>query len=147
MSQKLSQNREGPSSARCKEPTTSSQHEPVCKKARDETFKAAFHMAQYYNKCKCTTPTFKEGHKVSFALPKIDRCSTDMSGIPGVILSVSGGHRVQFYHVANSVGIIKHKFHGGDLASYTGGVTPDMTMSYLHNPAVPLDPTQHSPAI
>ena len=84
-------------------------------------------MAQYYNKSKCTTPTFKEGDKISFTVQKIDRCFTDMSRIPGVILSVSGGHKVQFYQVATSVGIIKHKFHGGDLVSYAGSVTPDMT--------------------
>ena len=125
---------------RQKEPATSSKHEPVHKKARDETFKAAFHMAQYYNKSKCTTPTFKEGDKISFAVPKIDRCSTDMSRIPGVILNVSGGHKVQFYQVVTSVGIIKHKFHGGDLASYAGCVTTGMTPQLsIHEAAVKIN--------
>ena len=54
------------------------------KKARDETYKAALSMSNYYNKTKCTTDDdYSEGDKVSVLVPKIDRCSTDMCRIPG----------------------------------------------------------------
>ena len=44
---------------------------------------------------------------------------------------------MQFYQVATSVGIIKHKFCGGDLASYAGSDTPDMTTQLsIHEAAV-----------
>ena len=59
---------------------------------------------------------------VSFSVPKIDRCKTDMQRIPGEVVSVTGGGKVKFYKVATSAGIIKHAFRLGDLSAYTGDV-------------------------
>ena len=120
--------REGPVSYKHKEPDSpdySAKHESARKKARDNTFKAAVGMANYYNKAKCTqNNAFKEEDKVSFQVPKIDRCSTDLQRIPGIILNVSGGHKIQFYQVATSVGIINTKFCSGDLTVFNGHVDP-----------------------
>ena len=45
--------------------------------------------------------------------------TTDMQRIPGEIVNVTGVDKIKFYKVA---GIIKHAFHLGDLAAYTGEV-------------------------
>ena len=58
-------------------------------------------------------------------VPKIDRCSTDLQRIPGVIHSVSGGDQVKYYKVATSVGMIKIKFRSGDLNTFSGTITPN----------------------
>ena len=44
---------------------------------------------------------------IMLILSKIDRCSTDLQRILGVIHSVSGGDQVKYYKVATSVGMIK----------------------------------------
>ena len=59
---------------------------------------------------------------MSFSVPKIDRCTTDMQRIPGGIVNVTGGDNIKYYKVATSAGIIKHAFRLGDLAAYTGEV-------------------------
>ena len=45
-----------------------------------------------------------------------------MQRIPGEVVNVTGGDKTKFYKVATSAGIIKHAFHLGDLAAYTGEV-------------------------
>ena len=45
-----------------------------------------------------------------------------MQRIPGKIVKVTGGDKIKFYKVATSAGIIKHAFHLGDLAAYSGEV-------------------------
>ena len=78
-------------------------------------------MSNYYNKTKCGKgKDFKEGQMVSFSVPKIDRCITDLQRIPGEVVSVTGGDKIKFYKVATSAGIIKHAFRTADLAAYTG---------------------------
>ena len=107
-----------------KEPESpESRHENIRKKARNKTFESAIKMSNYYNKTKCAKgKEFKEGQMVSFSVPKIDRCTTDMQRILGEVVSVTGGDKVKFYNVATSAGIIKHAFHLGDLSAYTGYV-------------------------
>ena len=56
-------------------------------------------------------------------VPKIDRCSTDLQRISGVIHSVSGGNQVRYYQVATRVGIIKNKFRSGDFNAFSGTIT------------------------
>ena len=98
-------------------------HENIRKKARNKTFESAIKMSNYYNKTKCAKgKDFKEGQLVSFSVPKIDRCTTDMQRIPGEIVNVTGGDKIKYYQVATSAGIIKHAFRLGDLAAYTGEV-------------------------
>ena len=80
-------------------------------------------MANYYNKTKAAkSKDFQVGDKVSFWVPKIDRCSTDFQRIAGEIVSVKGCKKIKFYKVATSVGLVKNAFSGGDLASYSGTV-------------------------
>ena len=80
-------------------------------------------MSNYYNKTKCAKgKDFKEGQLVSFSVPKIDRCTTDMQRIPGEIVNVTGGDKIKYYQVATSAGIIKHAFRLGDLGANTGEV-------------------------
>ena len=118
--------REGPVAEKCKAAESpEDKHENIRKKARDETFKSAVSMSNYYNKTKGTKAVnYKEGDAVSFLVPKIDRCSTDMQRIPGVVCKVSGGEKLKFFSIATSVGVIKHKFRG-DLSAYTGDVKPN----------------------
>ena len=119
--------REGPATFKCKEPDSpETTHESIRKKARENTVHSAIKMSSYYNKTKCTkADDFKEGDMVSFMVPKIDRCSTDLQRIPGVIHSVSGGDQVKYYKVATSVGMIKNKFRSGDLTTFSGTITPN----------------------
>ena len=80
-------------------------------------------MANYYNKTKAAkSKDFQVGDKVSFCVPKIDRCSTDLQRIPGEIISVRGGEKIKLYKVATSVGLVKNAFSGGDLAAHSGAV-------------------------
>ena len=74
-------------------------------------------MANYYNKTKATK---SKDVKVSFCVPKIDRCSTDLQRIPNEIVSVTGGEKINLYKVATSVGLVKNAFNGGDLVPYSG---------------------------
>ena len=115
-----------------KEPDSpETRHDSTRKKARDNTFKAAIGMANYYNKKKCTTSNqLKKGDVVSFQVPKIDRSCTDLQRIPGVIIDVSEGEQIQFYQVATTAGVIKTKFRTGDLTVYNGSVSP-ITDKYL----------------
>ena len=119
--------REGPATFKCKEPDSpETTHESIRKKARENTVHSAIKMSSYYNKTKCTkADDFKEGDMVSFMVPKIDRCSTDLQRIPGVIHSVSGGYQVKYYKVATSAGMIKNKFRSGDLNTFSGTITPN----------------------
>ena len=119
--------REGPATFKHKEPDSpETTHESIRKKARENTVHSAIKMSSYYNKTKCTkADDFKEGDMVSFMVPKIDRCSTDLQRIPGVIHSVSGGDQVKYYKVATSVGMIKNKFRSGDLTTFSGTITPN----------------------
>ena len=56
---------------------------------------SATKMANYYNKTKAAkSKDFQVGDKVSFCVPKIDRCSTDLQRIPGEIVSVTGGEKL-----------------------------------------------------
>ena len=97
-------------------------HESARKRARDHTFESAVRMATYYNKTKAAKPKdFKIGDKVSFPVPKIDRCTTDMQRISGEIINVTG-NTIKFYKVATSVGVIKTHFRGGDLSNFSGTV-------------------------
>ena len=119
--------REAPTTMKRKEPDSSERrHENIRKKARDNTFQSAIRMSNYYNKTKCTkADDFKEGDMVSFLVPKLDRSSTDMQRIPGVILGVSGGDKLKFYKVGTTVGIIKNKFQAGNLSVFSGSVIPN----------------------
>ena len=105
-----------------KEPDSpESRHESIRKKARDNTMMSATKMANYYNKTKAAkSKDFQVGNKVSFCVPKIDRCSTDLQRIPGEIVSVIRGEKIKLYKVATSVGLVKNAFSGGDLAAYSG---------------------------
>ena len=107
-----------------KEPDSpESRHESIRKKARDNTMMSATKMANYYNKTKAAkSKDFQVGNKVSFCVPKIDRCSTNLQRIPGEIVSVPGGEKIKLYKVATSVGLVKNAFSGGDLDAYSGTV-------------------------
>ena len=95
--------REAPTTFKHKEPDSpKTRHESMRKKARENTVHSAIKMDSYYNKTKCTkADDFKEGDLVSITVPKIDRCSTDLQRVPGVIHS--GGDQVKYYQVATSV--------------------------------------------
>ena len=99
-----------------------SRHENIRKKARNKTFQSAIKMSNYYNKTKCAKGKEFKGQIISFSVPNIDSCITDMKRIPGEVVSVTGGDKVKFYKVATSAGIIKHAFRLGDLSTYTGDV-------------------------
>ena len=116
--------REGPISNKCKEADSpESRHENIRKKTRNETCKAAVTMAEYYNKSKCTTSgVFSKGDRITFLVPKIDRCNTDMHRLPGIISDVTGGEHIKYYKVATNAGIIKTKFRSADLSSFTGDI-------------------------
>ena len=76
-------------------------HENIRKKARNKTFESTIKMFNYYNNSKCAkSKDFQEGQLVSFSVPKIDRCTTDMQRIPGEIVNVTGGDKIKFYKVA-----------------------------------------------
>ena len=52
-------------------------------------------MANYYNKTKAAkSKDFQVCDKVSFCVPKIDRCSTDLQRIAGEIVSVTDGEKI-----------------------------------------------------
>ena len=110
-----------PASKKRKEPDSpESRHESIRKKARDNTFILATKMVNYYNKTKAAkSKDFQVGDKVSFCVPKIDRCSTDLQRIAGEIVS---GEKIKLYKVATSVGLVKNAFSGRDLAPYSGTV-------------------------
>ena len=78
-----------PASKKRKEPDSpESRHESIRKKARDNTLISATKMANYYNKTKAAkSKDFQVGDKVSFCVPKIDRCSTDLQRIAGEIVN------------------------------------------------------------
>ena len=78
-------------------------------------------MANYYYKTKdARSKDFQVGDKVSFCVPKIDRCSTDLQRIAGEIVSVTGGEKIKLYKVAAFVGLLENAFSSGDLAPSSG---------------------------
>ena len=79
-----------------KEPESpNGRHKNIRKKARNKTFESAIKMSNHYNKTKCAKgKDFKEGQLVSFSVPKIDRCTTYMQTIPGEIVNVAGGDKI-----------------------------------------------------
>ena len=109
------------SSKKRKEPDSpESRHENIRKKARDNTLISANKMANYYNKTKAAKSIdFQVGDKVSFYVPKIDRCSTDLQRIPSEIVSVTGGEKVKFYKVATSAGLSKACFQWWGSSSFS----------------------------
>ena len=74
---------------------------------------------------------FQVGDKVSFCVPKIDRCSTDLHRIASEIVCVIGGEKIKLYNVATSLGLIENAFSGGDLVPCSGTVHVNSLILYL----------------
>ena len=78
-------------------------------------------MSNPYNK-KFKAADYYVGDSVSVKIPKIDRSSTDLSRIPGVIIKVAG-HKVISYQIGTEYGILNDCYRAvGDLQHYSGSV-------------------------
>ena len=94
---------------KCKQPDSPElRYENIRIKARDETYKAAASMSNYYNKTKCT----------------IDD-------------DYSGGDKIKFYQIITAAGIVRNKFCSGDFKQFSGDINPDVTKEVsLHEAAL-----------
>lgn len=103
-------------------PKDETRHTSIRKRALDNTYVAAAKMCEFYNKRKrIKVQEFSVGDRVSVAVPKLDRSSTDMSRIPCVINKVHG-KKVKSYSIGTEYGTLNTKFTGGDLQEYSGAV-------------------------
>ena len=76
---------------------------------------------QYNIRKKQRIADFKVTDIVSVLVPKIDRFGTELSRLPGKIISISGSTDY-FYEIATSFGILDVKLRGGDLMPFHGSL-------------------------
>ena len=62
------------------------------------------------------TVEFSVGDSVSVMKPRIDRGSSDLPRLPGIVSAVSG----EFYTIVTKYGILANKLRSGDLELYNG---------------------------
>ena len=87
-------------------------------------------MANQYNKRHKATPGFCEGDNISVLIPNIERSSTDLSRLPGVIHKVNGTKDIS-YKVATIYGILASSYRAADLQAFNGSIVAktDKTIS------------------
>ena len=76
---------------------------------------------QYNIRHKERIANFKVSEKVSVSVSKLDRFGTELSRLPGEIISITGDKDI-FYEIGTSFGILDVKLRGGDLMPFYGSL-------------------------